>query len=115
MSGMEYLDRLCSTGLYSIHGRLHRIDLVMAWNNFHSDVEIGLESLFEVTRDVGTRVHRFKLTIPVCRSKDRSRSFVARVVSVWNSLSSRVIEAGSVECFKRRSDVVLGSKLLYII
>ena len=35
--------------------------------------------------------------------------------SVWNSLPSRVVEAGSVECFKRRLDVVLGSKLLETI
>ena len=28
---------------------------------------------------------------------------------------SRVVEAGSVECFKRRLDVVLGSKWLYTI
>ena len=38
---------------------------------FHS-----LESLLEVARDIGTRGHRFKLAIPVCRSEVRRRSFV---------------------------------------
>ena len=85
---------------------------MMVWKSFHSYVDLGLESLFEVPRDVGTRGHRFKLPISVCRSEVRRRSFVVRVVSVWNSLPSRVVEAGSVECFKRRLDVVLGSKLL---
>ena len=112
MVGMEYVDRLRSTGLYSIHGRLLRIDLVMAWKSFHADVDLGLKSLFEVARDVGTRGHRFEISIPVCRSGVRRRSFVVRVVSVWNSLPSRVVEADCVECFKRRLDVVLGSKLL---
>ena len=68
---MEYVDRLRSTGLFPIHGRLLRIDLVMVWKSFHSDVDLGLESLFEVARDVGTRGHRFKLAIPVCRSEVR--------------------------------------------
>ena len=39
-----------------------------------------------------TRGHDFKLSIPVCRSEVR-RTFGARVVRVWNSLSSQVVEA----------------------
>ena len=67
MSGVEYVERLCSTGLVSIHGRLLRIDLVMVCKSFHSDVDLGFESLFEVGRYVGTRGHRFKLSITVYR------------------------------------------------
>ena len=96
------MDRLRSTGLFSIYGSLLRIDLVMVSKSFHSDVDLDLESLFEVARDVGTRGHRFKLAIPVCRSEVRRRSFAVRVVYVWNSLSSRVFEADSVECFKSK-------------
>ena len=66
MSGMEYVDRVRSTGLFFIHGRLLRIGLVMVWKSFHSDIDLGLKSLVEVARDVGTRGHRFKLAIPVC-------------------------------------------------
>ena len=54
----------------------------MDWKSFNSDVDLGLESLFKVPSDVGMRGHRFKLTIPVCRSKVRRRSFAVRVVSV---------------------------------
>ena len=35
---------------------------MMVWKSFHSDFDLGLESLFEVTRDVGTRGHRFRLS-----------------------------------------------------
>ena len=90
MSGMEYVDRLCSTGLYSIHGRLLKIDLVMVWKAFHPGFDLGLESLFEVACDVGTKGHKFILAIPVCLSEVRRRSFLVKVVSVWNSLPSRV-------------------------
>ena len=41
LSGMEYVDRLCSTGLFSIYGRLLRFDLVMVWKRFHTDVPIS--------------------------------------------------------------------------
>ena len=82
MSGMEYADRLHNTGLYSIHGRLLRIDQVIVWKSYRSHVDLGLESLFEGARDVGTRGHRFKLAIPVCRSEVRRRSFVVQAVYV---------------------------------
>ena len=49
---MKYVDRLRSTGLYSIHDTLLKIDLVMAWKIFHSDVDVDLESVFEEARDV---------------------------------------------------------------
>ena len=63
MSGKEYVDKLRSTRLYSVHGRLLRFDRVMVWKSFHSDVDLGFESLFEGARDVGTRGHRFNLAI----------------------------------------------------
>ena len=66
---MEHIDRLRNIGLYSIHGRLLRIDLVSAWKSFHSDVDLGFKSLFEVARDVGTRCLRFKLAIRACRTE----------------------------------------------
>ena len=80
--------------------------------SFDSDVGLGLDSLFEIIRVVWTRGQRLKLAIPVCRSEFRWSSFLVRVVYVWNSLPCRVVGAGSVECFKMRLDVVLGSKLL---
>ena len=70
------MDRLRSTGLYSIHGRLLMIDLVMVWKSFYSDADLGLESLFQMARDVGTGGHRFKLAFPVCRSEVRKRYFL---------------------------------------
>ena len=46
MSGIDYVDRLYCTGLFSIHGRLLRINLVLVWKSFHPDVDLDLESLF---------------------------------------------------------------------
>ena len=92
------MDRLRSTGLFSIHAKLLRIDLVMVWKSIHSDVYLSLDSLFEVARDVGTRGHRFKLAMSLCRSKVRRRSFAVRDIPLWNSLPSMVVEVDSVEC-----------------
>ena len=62
-----------------------------------------------------TRGHKFKQVIQVCWSEVRRRSFTIRVVSLRNSLPSRVVKALSVEIFKRRLDCVLGSRLLATI
>ena len=42
-----------STGLYSIHRRSLITDLVMVCKSFHSEVDLGLESLFEVAHAGG--------------------------------------------------------------
>ena len=67
MLEIKNTDRLHSTSLYYIHRRIHRIELVMVRKSFHSKVDLGLDSLFEVAHNVGTRVRKFKLFIPVCR------------------------------------------------
>ena len=71
--------------------------------------------MLDVERDVGMRWYRFKMAILVCRSEVKIRSFVVRVVSVFNSLPFRVVEAGSIECVKGRMDVILGNKWFDII
>ena len=75
MSGMKYVNRLRNTDLYSIYGRFFRHDLMMLRKNFHSEVILGLESMFEVARDVGTRGHTLEFAILMWRSEVRIRSF----------------------------------------
>ena len=96
---MDYVEKFRSTGLYSTRGTLLKIDLLMFWKTFHSDVDLYLGSLFEVARDVGTRGHRFKL----CDQRQEE---------ILCSFSCSCVEARSVEFFKKISDVVLCTKLL---
>ena len=111
MRGLEYDARLRSIGLFSVKGRLLRLDLCKVWKCFHADVDVGLVGVLELARDVGTRGHGLKLSVPICRSEMGRRIFGSRVVRVWNSLPSSVVEAPSLESFKRGLDLFLGDQL----
>ena len=57
----RWLDRirLCippqKINLYSISGRLLRIDFIQIWKAIHSDFDQGLLDMFEYARNTGTR------------------------------------------------------------
>jgi len=48
------------------------------------------------------RGHSMKVFMPRCSTTARRTFFSARVISNWNTLSQRVIEAPSVNAFKNR-------------
>ena len=111
LGGVEYVRRLHALGLFSVKGRLLRIDLVKVWKCFHSEVEVGLGDLFERARSERTRGHRYKLSIPVCRSEMRRRGFGVRCVETWNSLPVSLVDVSDVVAFKQGLDNFLGSSL----
>ena len=111
MSRTNYEVRLKRIGLYSIVGRLLRIDLIKIWKAFNAEVDVGLSEVFERARYERTRGHRFKLVVPACRSELRRRMFSVRCVSVWNSLPARVAETSSIDGFKKGLDLFLGDLL----
>ena len=108
---LEYGERLRVLGLFSIKGRFLRLDLVKIWKSFHSEVDVGLLDLFEHAGGGVTRGHRFKLSIPVCRSEIWRRMFGIRCVTIWNSLPAPLVECKSVEGFKCGLDMFLGGAL----
>ena len=110
----DYCERLKRMGMYSIRGRLLRQDLVKIWKAFNAEVEFGLSSIFEVAADVGTRGHSLKLSVPLCRSEARRRSFAARCVGQWNSLRKETVTASSLSSFKSRLDFELGDVLFAV-
>ena len=78
-------------------------------------VDVGLNGVIELAKDMGTRGHNFKLAIPVCHSDMGRRKFGVRVVTHWNHLPSSVIEANTITAFKSRLDRALGVKQLEIV
>ena len=81
------------------------------WKCFHADVDVGLVGVLELVRNVGTRGHGLKLSVPICRSEMGRRIFGSIMVGVWNSLPASVVEASSIELFKRGLDLFLGDQL----
>ena len=110
---LSYTERLKSVGLYSIHGRMLRVEIIKIWKCFHAEVETGLVTVLERAQYTRTRGHQFKLAVPVSHTEVGRRRFGARreTIDIWNSLSSAVVECDSVESFKRKLDGQMGDKL----
>ena len=108
----SYESRLRQLGLYSIRGRLLRGDLIKIWKTFHTDTDVGLGEVFDRQSHRATRGHRFKLSIPRCRTEVKRRFFNVRCVSIWNSLPPDVPELETLEKFKTKLDLAL-SELFY--
>ena len=61
MRGLNYSVHLRNICLFSITGRLFRLDLSKVWKCFHADVDVGLIVL-ELSRDVDARCHEFMIS-----------------------------------------------------
>ena len=109
----EYSARLRSLDLYSVRGRLLRIDLVKLWKVFHTEIEyeVGLLSMLDRHSHASTRGHCFKLAVPGCRTDLKKRFFNVRCVDVWNRLPESVVDAASVNAFKKRLDECIPEQL----
>ena len=53
MGSLDYVSRLRSLDLFSIKGRLLRLDLIQVWKSFHMEVDLGSSGVFKMARDVG--------------------------------------------------------------
>ena len=104
LSGMDYPSRLRELNLFSVRGRMFRVDLIKIWKVFNSQVDVGLSSVFERQSHISTWGHSFKLSVPIYRNELRRRFFNVRNVSTWNSLYVDIIDAGSLDSFKARLD-----------
>ena len=101
LESLPYHARLSHLDLFSVQGRLWRTDMLLCWKIFHGASRIRPEQLFVMAPDVGTRGHAFKILPPHLESEARKRFFATRVISDWNGLPNRVVQATFVESFKR--------------
>ena len=97
---MDYNSRLRDLGLYSVYGRMLRCDLLKLWKVFHAEVDVGLADIFERHSHASTRGHRFKLSVPRCRTEIRRRFLNVRSVDVWNGLPAGAVELDTLGRFK---------------
>ena len=91
MQQLDYPTRLRRLSLFSIRGRLLRKDLIKVWKAFNEH-DVGLSDLFEMAQYSGTRGHRYKVYPSVSWGIEK-KFFSVRVVSVWNSLPSSIVES----------------------
>lgn len=108
---LPYSDRLRELGLYSIQGRLTRLDLVQYWKIFHGKSYISPHSMFAQPL-TDTRGHPLKIMVTRANTDTRQRFFSQRCVNLWNSLPAEVVMAPDLQTFKRGLADTIPDKLV---
>ena len=101
--------------LFSLEKRRLRGDLIVAFQYLKGVYKQEGERLFVRVDSDRTRGSGLKLRQGRFRLDMRRKFFTQRVVKHWNRLPKEAVDAPSLEAFKARLDVALGSLVWWLV
>ena len=109
LRNMPYEERLKNLNLFSLSKRRMRGDLIEVFKIFKGFDNIDAENYFTLDQSNTRRRHDFKVIGKRFTSIEAKHFFFNRVVNIWNSLPSIVVESNTIVTFKNRLDKYLES------
>ena len=110
-----YEELLKELGLFSLEKRRLRGDLTVAFQYLKGAYKQEGEWLLTRVGSDRTRGNGLKLGQGRFSLDIRRKFFTQRVVTHWNMLPKEVVDAPSLEAFKARLDVALGSLVWWLV
>ena len=104
LSNLSYEERLRKINIPTLAYRRSRGDMIETYKILTGKYDPEVSKFIKLREDSYTRGHMYKIYKSRPRLNVRKYSFCLRVVDLWNSLPSSVVEAKTVESFERRLD-----------
>ena len=95
----SYLQRMAELGLITLEERRIYLDSILMYKIVHGLVEIDFGKYFSINT-VGTRGHPYKLNVLGSRINCHKYHFFNRIVRIWNSLPSEIVNKEKLCMFK---------------
>ena len=105
-----YEERLSELNLFSLTKWRLRGDLIEVFKIIKGIENMDMEKYFTIDTSNITRNNGYKIVGKRFQNNETKHFFFNRVVNVWNSLLSNVIDCSTTEIFKKTSRCILGCK-----
>ena len=100
---VSYIDRLKILNLESLEVRRIKCDIVNVFKSHRELVDMDFNRFFSLNCN-HTRGHSVKIDKMYCRTNVNKMFWTHRVVDIWNSLPSSIVNSESVSTFKKLTD-----------